>query len=83
MTMTCKQLVEWVTEYLEGALPAADRARFEEHLEECPGCRDYLAQFATTIRLTGRLPGAADGVPVETRRQLLRAFRELASGPAA
>lgn len=82
MTMlTCRQLVEWITEYLEGTLPAADRARFDEHLELCPGCRDYVAQFSTTIRLTGRLPGAAEGVPAETRRQLLRAFRDLIARP--
>ncbi len=70
--MTCKQLVEWVTEYLEGKLPDAERARFDEHLELCPGCRDYLAQFRATIRLTGQLPDAADGIPGETRRRLLR-----------
>jgi anti-sigma factor RsiW len=73
--MSCKELVELVTEYLEATLPAEDRARFEAHLAACPGCLDYVAQFRTTIRLTGKLSVA--GVPVDTRRHLLRAFRDL------
>jgi anti-sigma factor RsiW len=66
--LACIELVELVTDYLEGALPAAERARFEEHLSVCEGCVDYLEQMRTTIALTGRLrvadlsPEAWDGL---------------------
>jgi anti-sigma factor RsiW len=54
--MTCQELVELVTEYLEGTLPGPDRQRFEEHLAECPHCVAYLEQMRITIGLVGRLP---------------------------
>jgi predicted anti-sigma-YlaC factor YlaD len=53
--MTCKELVEIVTDYIEGSLPAADRILFDEHLLDCDGCRNYLEQMRHTIKLTGRL----------------------------
>jgi anti-sigma factor RsiW len=51
--MTCKELVELVTHYLEDALPADDRARFDAHLAECPWCVEYVAQFECTISAVG------------------------------
>ena len=71
--LTCQELVEAVTEYLEGALSAADRERFEEHLTECNGCGAYLDQIRTTIALTGRL--TAETIPPAAREELLHAFR--------
>jgi predicted anti-sigma-YlaC factor YlaD len=53
--LTCRQLVEFVTDYLEAALSPRDGARFERHLARCPGCRAYLDQMRRTIRLVGRL----------------------------
>jgi anti-sigma factor RsiW len=47
--LTCRELVELVTDYLEGALPPAERARFEAHLAECPGCEAYLGQMHGTV----------------------------------
>lgn len=57
--LTCKELVELVTDYLEGTLPPADRRRFDEHLTTCPYCRIYLDQMRQTIRTLGRLPDEA------------------------
>jgi anti-sigma factor RsiW len=51
----CQQIVELVTDYLEGALSRRDRRRFEHHLAGCPHCTAYLAQMRETLRLTGRL----------------------------
>jgi anti-sigma factor RsiW len=51
--MSCKELVELVTDYLEGALTAADRMRFEAHLAECPWCVEYVAQIERTITAVG------------------------------
>lgn len=53
--LPCQQVVEMVTDYLEGALPATERRRFEAHLSGCPHCTEYLVQMRETIRLTGRL----------------------------
>ena len=53
--LPCQQVVEMVTDYLEGALSPADHRRFEAHLAGCPHCTEYLAQMRETIRLAGRL----------------------------
>jgi predicted anti-sigma-YlaC factor YlaD len=72
--LTCRELVEIVTDYLEGAMPAGERLRFEEHLVICPGCTNYLEQMRQTIRVVGSL--GEENVPVPGRDELLRAFRE-------
>jgi anti-sigma factor RsiW len=71
--MSCQELVELVTDYLEGALEESERARFEAHLEECDGCRAYLAQMRTTVRLV------RDAARLEEQPEiagLLAAFRD-------
>ena len=70
--MTCEELVELVTAYLDGTLPEADRRTFDEHLSLCPGCETYLEQFRTTIDLLGELP--ADSLSAPAREQLLGAL---------
>jgi anti-sigma factor RsiW len=69
----CQTIVELVTDYLEGALPGDERARFERHLAHCAGCGAYLEQMRLTIRITGTL--RPDDVPPAVLDQLLRAFR--------
>jgi anti-sigma factor RsiW len=71
--LTCRELVEIVTDYLEGRLPSHDRLRFEEHLLVCPGCTNYLEQMRETIRLTGAL--REEDLPAPAREELLEAFR--------
>jgi anti-sigma factor RsiW len=56
--LSCQELVELVTDYLEGALPGDGRAAFDHHIEGCTGCREYVRQMRTTIELTGRLTTA-------------------------
>ena len=72
--LSCQELVELVTDYLEGALPAEERARFEEHVGPCDGCREYLAQMRTTLQLVGRL--SPETISRETEQALLTAFRD-------
>jgi predicted anti-sigma-YlaC factor YlaD len=72
--LECRQVVEAVTDYLEGAMAPGDRLRFDHHLALCEGCHDYLEQMRTVIRVVGR--PAADAVPPETMAGLLRAFRD-------
>jgi anti-sigma factor RsiW len=71
--MPCQELVEVVTDYLDGALAASDRRRFEAHLDECDGCRAYLEQMRHTIAVVGRVE--AEELSEETREGLLAAFR--------
>ncbi len=74
--LTCQQVVELVTEYLDGAMDARRRARFEAHLAGCDGCTNYVEQFRTTVAVMGRLdPG---DVPAPVMNELLSAFRHWA-----
>jgi predicted anti-sigma-YlaC factor YlaD len=72
--LTCKDVVELVTEYLEGAMPPDDRDRFEEHLSICEGCTNYLAQMRTTLLATGML--TEEQIPPDQRKRLTAAFRD-------
>jgi anti-sigma factor RsiW len=73
--LVCREFVELVTDYLEGALPEAERVRFEAHLAECDGCSGYLEDMR---RLVGSLREAPQPPPdPATREALLRAYREL------
>jgi len=71
--MSCHELVELVTEYLEDALSREDRARFEEHLEACPYCVTYVDQIRTTVAALGRL--SEEQLSEEARMELMAAFR--------
>lgn len=72
--VTCNELVELVTDYLDGALSRRDRARFEAHIAACTNCREYLAQFQQTIALTGML--REDDLDPVARDTLLAQFSE-------
>ena len=72
--MSCQEVVELVTDYLEGALSPDDVARFEYHLSLCEGCVFYVEQIRMTIAATGQI-GEQD-VPPEIRDDLLAAFRD-------
>ena len=76
--LTCKEVVEIVSDYLEGALSAEDRVRFDAHVSACDGCTSYVEQMRETIRLTGML--TEEQVPVEQRERLRQAFRDWKAG---
>ena len=76
--IACIELVELVTDYLEGRLPGDVRARFEHHLTGCDGCTAYLEQMRTTIVLTGSL--TPDGIEPAARNALMHAFRGWSAG---
>jgi anti-sigma factor RsiW len=54
--IVCRELVELVTPYLEGVLPADEVAAIERHLEGCHGCQTYVEQMRQTIRAIGHIP---------------------------
>jgi anti-sigma factor RsiW len=71
--ISCQELVELVTDYVEGGMAAELRLRFERHIETCEGCRTHLEQMRATIRVTGELP--PESLTPEAEATLLAAFR--------
>ena len=76
--LTCQELVEVITAYLEEAMPPSERARFEEHLAACRHCRAYLEQMRHTLRALGTL--TEESISSPARQRLLRAFRDWKRG---
>jgi anti-sigma factor RsiW len=72
--LSCREVVELVTDYLEGALDPGERVRFEEHIGRCHGCGVYMEQIRATIQLLGRVPEGT--LSPEAERELLDAFRD-------
>ena len=74
--LTCQQVVELVTEYLDGVMEPRRRARFEAHLAGCDGCTNYLEQVRMTVAVAGRLD--VGDVPAPVMSELISAFRHWA-----
>jgi len=72
--ITCKELVELVTDYVEGRLPPARRVRFEEHIAFCSPCAVYLDQMRRTITMTGGL--REDDLDDQSRDAMLAVFKD-------
>jgi anti-sigma factor RsiW len=74
--LECMDLVELVTEYLEGALDEERREMVEAHLRTCDGCQVYVEQMRETREYLGHVPPeAGSDLPDQARRELLDAFR--------
>lgn len=80
--MSCKELVELVTDYLEGALSPADQQRFELHVSKCEGCKVYIDQIRLTIEALGQLTedSIEDSIGPAAKEELLAAFRDWKKG---
>lgn len=76
--IVCRQAVELVTDYLQGALSERDRARFEAHLAECPHCSRYLEQMRATITALGRVE--PESLDPEARDDLVALYRRWRAG---
>jgi anti-sigma factor RsiW len=72
--ITCQEVVELVTDYLEETMPPEEMALFEQHLNFCDGCVWYVDQMRATVASVGRL--SEEHVPAESRERLLAAFRD-------
>ena len=72
--LTCQEVVELVTEYLENVLLPETRKRLEEHVDNCPGCTTYIEQVQLTIDMLHQL--AEEPVFPATKQELLQHFRK-------
>ena len=72
--ISCREIVEMVTDYLEDQLDPQTAADLERHLSLCPGCEHYVDQMRVTIRLLGRVP--VESLTPEVEDRLLSAFAD-------
>lgn len=72
--LSCQEVVELVTEYLDGALSVADASLFEQHLNFCDGCIWYVDQIKTTVDAVGEV--REEDISPEAKDRLLTAFRD-------
>ena len=73
-TITCREFVDFLDDYVDGALPAPRRGCFEEHLSECPDCVRYLASYRTTVRVARAACAEPDAPPADAPPELVRAI---------
>lgn len=78
---TCQELIDLVTDYLEGHLPQPERARFDDHIAGCEGCRRAVEQFRLTVSTVSHV--SEDDVPADLRDALSEVFRAWRSAPGS
>jgi anti-sigma factor RsiW len=71
--MTCREAVSLITAYLDGALGVSEHDRLEQHLEECPHCREHLKQIEATIQVSGAV--RAEDLDAPAREDLMELYR--------
>ena len=76
--LVCREAVELVTDYLEGALDPRERARLEDHLAACPHCSQYLAQMRRTLDALGRIE--PEELDPEVQEELVALYRRWQAG---
>ncbi|MGH9025083.1 MAG: zf-HC2 domain-containing protein [Acidimicrobiia bacterium] len=80
-TLVCRDVVELVTDYVEGVMAADERRRLDRHLAGCRGCQSFLDQMRRTVQLSGKITeDDVRALPAETLRPLVDAYRELRRG---
>ncbi|HEY6761523.1 MAG TPA: zf-HC2 domain-containing protein [Baekduia sp.] len=77
-SLTCREFVELVTDYFEGVLPAAERARFEGHIGCCDWCTSYMGQMRETLVVVGHID--PEGLDPRVEDEFLAVFREWKAG---
>jgi anti-sigma factor RsiW len=78
--LSCQEIVELVTDYVEDGMPPEERHRFDHHLSYCPGCVAYVEQIRETIRVTGKLP-REETLPPALRAGLVAQFKDWKRSP--
>ena len=74
--LTCRQLIEFLDDYIEGKLPPTRAAAFKVHLMLCRDCRQYLETYRRTIEISKKAMHSDDPVPAAVPPELIKAIRE-------
>jgi anti-sigma factor RsiW len=77
--LACRELVDLVTDYIEGALEPSRRSAMDRHLRDCEFCWHYVEQMRATVAATGQLP--VESITAATRSKLLTAFEDVLTNP--
>ena len=72
--MKCREFVEFLMEYLDGALAEQERSVFEGHIEDCPACVNYLATYRETVRLGNSVCTPDAELPADVPEELVQAI---------
>lgn len=72
--LTCRELIDFIAAYVDGALSSLESERFDEHLRVCPACVDYLASYRETLRATSAVARSEEPVPDSVPEDLVRAI---------
>jgi anti-sigma factor RsiW len=74
--LTCREMADFLMDYVSGSLPADRLAEFESHLAVCPACVDYIRTYKATIRLSRAafISGGENDVPANVPEELVRAI---------
>lgn len=76
--LTCRELIEFLDDYIDGTLDEHIVRRFGQHLDACPPCREYLESYRSTVRLLGCVCPEPDGaVPEDVPDHLVRAVLDM------
>lgn len=76
---TCREVIDFLMDYLEGDLAPERRRAFDEHLAECPSCLAYLATYRATVALARGSAGVAPPLDEAVALRLVRAIRDTRS----
>lgn len=79
-TYRCRELVEAVTAYLDGALQPGARAAFEAHVRHCKACQAFVEQLRRTIEALRQLPAGPCPGDIDGLRTLFRDWRDASAG---
>lgn len=74
--LTCRQLIDFLDDYIDGKLPLVRTAAFKAHLMLCPDCREYLETYRRTIEISKKVMQTDEPVPAEIPAGLIKAIRE-------
>ncbi|MFI5318677.1 MAG: anti-sigma factor family protein [Myxococcota bacterium] len=72
--LTCRELIEFLDDYVDDALAAPERARFDDHLGRCPACVRYLRSYQGTLRAVALTYPPDNGAPADVPPELVRAI---------
>lgn len=80
--LTCREFLDFLMDYLDGALPADSQGRFASHVEDCADCAAYLSSYRSTLTLLESVAKDAEaGVPADVPEPLVAAVLEARRKP--